>query len=111
MILKDEKGEIIMKKIVILMSAMLVFSYVSIDFAQAGRAGNRQIKQQKRIHHGLKSGELTRKEATRLEREQVRIQKTKQEALKDGELTPKERLRLELQQNQANISIYRLKHN
>jgi len=93
------------------MSVMLAFSYVAVDFVQAGRAGNRQVKQQKRIHQGLKSGELTKKEALRLEREQRRIQKTKQEAIKDGELTPKERLRLERQQNQANRHIYRLKHN
>jgi hypothetical protein len=100
-----------MKKIVILISLVLIFSYVSIDFAQAGRVGDRQIKQQKRIHQGLKSGELTQKETLCLEREQRRIQKTKKEALKDGELTPEERLRLERQQNKANRHIYRLKHN
>jgi len=100
-----------MKKIAILMSLMLAFSYVTIDLVQAGRAGNRQIKQQKRIHQGLKSGELTKKEALRLEREQRRIQKTKQEALEDGELTQKERLRLERRQNKANKHIYRFKHN
>jgi len=100
-----------MKKLIILMSVMLAFSYVAIDFVHAGRAGNRQVKQQKRIHQGLKSGELTKKEALRLEREQQRIQKTKQEAIKDGELTPKERMRLERQQNRANRHIYRLKHN
>ncbi len=100
-----------MKKIVIFLSVMLAFSYLSIDFVYAGRAGNRQVKQQKRIHQGLKSGELTKKEALRLEREQRRIQKTKQEAIKDGELTPQEQLRLERQQNRANRHIYRLKHN
>ncbi len=100
-----------MKKFAILLSVMLLFSYVTMNFAQAGRPGNRQIKQQKRIHQGLKSGELTKKETLRLEKEQRRIQKTKQEAIKDGELTPKERLRLERQQNRANRHIYRLKHN
>ncbi|MCP4371008.1 MAG: hypothetical protein GY797_23270 [Deltaproteobacteria bacterium] len=93
------------------MSVMLAFSYVTIDFVQAGRAGNRQDKQQKRIHQGIKSGEPTKKEALRLERKQRRIQKTKQEAIRDGELKPKERLRLERQQNQANRHIYRLNHN
>jgi len=93
------------------MSVMLAFSYGAINFVEAGRAGNRQVKQQKRIHQGLKSGELTKKEALRLERKQQRIQKTKEEAIKDGELTPKERLRLERKQNRANRHIYRLKHN
>ena len=100
-----------MKKIAILLSVVLAFSYLTINFVLAGRVGNRQIKQQKRIHQGLKSGELTRKEALRLEREQRRIQKTKHHALKDGELTPKEKLRLERQQNKANKHIYHLKHN
>ena len=102
-----------MKKLAILTILMMISLFISVDMAQAGkgRAGNRQIKQQKRIHHGLQSGKLTRKEATHLEREQHRIQKTKQEALKDGELTPKERLRLERQQNKANKHIYRSKHN
>ena len=102
-----------MKKLSILTILMMISLLISVDMAQAnrGRVGNRQIKQQKRIHHGLQSGKLTRKEATHLEREQHRIQKTKQKALRDGELTPKERLRLKRQQDQANKHIYRLKHN
>jgi len=90
---------------------MMISSFISVDMVQAGRVGNRQIKQQKRIHQGTKSGELTPKEALRLEREQRHIQKTKQVVLKDGNVTPKERLRLERQQNKANRRIYRLKHN
>ena len=89
----------------------MISIFISADMAQAGRVGNRQIKQQKRIHQGLKSGELAPKEALRLEREQRHIQKTKQVVLKDGKVTPKERLRLERQQNKANKHIYRLKHN
>ena len=100
-----------MKKLTILTVIMMISLFISVDMTQAGRAGNRQIKQQKRIHQELKSGELTPKEALRLEREQRRIQKAKQAALRDGELTPKERLRLERQQNMANKRIYRLKHN
>jgi hypothetical protein len=111
MLLKDKKGETIMKKFAILSSVMLIFYCVAIEFSHAGRIGNRQVKQQKRIYQGVKSGELTKKETLRLEREQHRIQKTKHNAFKDGELTPKERLRLERQQNRANRHIFRLKHN
>ncbi len=70
-----------MKKFAIL-TVMMISLFISVDMVQAGRAGNRQIKQQKRIHQELKSGELT----------------------------PEERLRLERQQNQANQHIYHLKH-
>ena len=89
----------------------MVSLFISVDMAQAGRAGNRQIRQQKRINRGMASGELIPGEALRLEKEQRRIQKTKQEALKDGRVTPKERLSLERQQDRANKHIYRLKHN
>jgi len=98
-----------MNKLLIL--TVMISLFISVDMAQAGKTGNRQIKQQKRIHQGLASGELTPGEALRLEKEQQHIQKTKQEALKDGKVTPKERLRLERQQNRANRHIYRLKHN
>jgi len=102
-----------MKKLSIVTVIMMIALFISVDMAQAGRsrAGNRQIKQQKRIHQGVESGKLTRKEATHLEREQHRIQKSKQNALKDGKLTQEERLRLERQQDQANKHIYRLKNN
>ncbi len=100
-----------MKKLAILTVIMMISLFISADMTLADRTGNRQVKQQKRIHQGLKSGELTPKEALRLKREQHRIQKTKQVALKDGKVTPKERLRLERQQNKANMRIYRLKHN
>lgn len=99
-----------MKKLAIL-TIMMISLFISVDMAQAGRVGNRQVKQEKRIYQGLKSGELTPKEALRLEREQRRIQKTKQVALKDSKVTPKEHLRLERQQNKANMHIYRFKHN
>jgi len=100
-----------MGKLTILTLIMMISLFISADMAQAGRVGNRQIKQQKRIQQGLKSEELTQNEVLRLEREQCLIQKTKQVILKDGKVTPKERLRLERQQNKANRHIYRLKHN
>ncbi|MEA3435580.1 MAG: hypothetical protein U9R43_03885 [Thermodesulfobacteriota bacterium] len=100
-----------MNKLVILTVMIMISLFISVDMAQAGKTGNRQIKQQKRIHQGLASGELTPGEALRLEKEQQHIQKTKQEALKDDKVTPKERIRLERQQNRANRHIYRFKHN
>lgn len=99
-----------MNKLTIL-TVMMISLFISADITQAGRVGNRQIKQQKRIHQGIASEELTPGEALRLEKEQRHIQKTKQKVLKDDKVTPKELLRLERQQNRANRHIYRLKHN
>jgi len=89
----------------------LVASFALCDVALAGRVVRRQVRQQKRIHQGIRSGELTCRETRRLEREQIRIQRTKRRAWSDGKLTPRERLRLEIMQDKASADIYRLKHN
>ena len=90
---------------------MAITGFVFVDTATAGRVGKRQVKQQKRIHQGVKSGEITKKEFKHLEREQARLQKNKKRALSDGELTKKEKFRLERKQNKASRHIYRAKHN
>ena len=77
----------------------------------AGRVGNRQVRQDKRIHQGIHSGELTRGETRRLVRQQHHIQHAKQRAWSDGTLTRKEKAGLELRQDKASADIYRLKHN
>ncbi len=99
-----------MKKLAIVMVAM-VFALVTVDAALAGRVKNRQVKQQKRIHQGVNSGELTRRETVRLKKEQRHINRAKKRALSDGELTRKERIRLEKKQDRASRHVYRAKHN
>ena len=94
-----------------MMLIAVVTSFVFADFAFAGRVKNRQVRQQKRIHQGIKSSELTGREAYRLEREQHRLQRSKRRALSDGTLTAKERFKLEKQQDRASRHIYRAKHN
>jgi hypothetical protein len=70
----------------------------------------RQANQQQRIDQGVKSGELTAKEAARLEKNQQRIQKMEDKAKADGKVTPKERARLEKAQNVESKKIAREKH-
>ncbi len=96
-------------KLTVLIAAATCLLFVNTAFAE--RPGNRQINQQKRIHQGVKSGEVTKKEYRRLEREQAKIQRSKQQAWQDGKLTAKERVRLEKQQDKASRHIYRAKHN
>ena len=90
---------------------MVVTFFVLTDLAFAGRVKNRQIRQQKRIHQGIRSGELTGREVYRLEREQHRVQRSKRRALSDGTVTRKERFKLEKQQDRASRHIYKAKHN
>lgn len=70
----------------------------------------RQANQQQRIDQGVKSGELTGKEAARLEKGQERVQKIEDKAKADGKVTPKERERLQKAQNVESRKIANQKH-
>ena len=71
----------------------------------------RQQQQQSRIRQGVRSGELTRREAARLAAEQARIQMHEAYARRSGgALTARERARIERAQNRASRDIYRQKH-
>src|SRR5258708_12296962 len=61
----------------------------------------RDVNQQNRIEQGLKSGELTTKEAGKLEREESHIAKMESNELKDGRMTDAENPRIERPQNKA----------
>ena len=102
-----------MRKILTLavITMLLASGLVFADAARAGKAVNRQIRQQKRIHQGVKSGELTDGEKRVLKQEQRHIQKAKRRAWSDGELSTAERVRLDRMQDRANKHIYKLKHN
>ena len=90
----------------------LIFSYSNISAqTKTPRITKQQINQQERIHQGVKSGQLTRREAKTLERQQRKIQKDKIKAKSDGIVTPRERAKLQAEQNRANRNIYRKKHN
>jgi hypothetical protein len=86
--------------------------------AQTAGAGNtkdpgvkkRMKNQEQRIDQGVKSGELTPKEAGKLEAEQARIQQTEQRMKSDGRLTSKERQKLDTMQDRSSDHIYRQKH-
>ena len=100
-----------MKKTVTISTLLAFVLLIAAQPALAGRIGKRQVTQDKRIFQGVKSGELTRKEARCLVRQQNRVQQSKRQAWSDETLTRKERSRLERQQDKASANIYRLKHN
>jgi CRISPR/Cas system-associated endoribonuclease Cas2 len=65
----------------------------------------RQANQQQRIDKGVKSGELTRKEAAKLRKEQDRIAKMEQKAMADGKMSKKEAARIKKAQDKASQNI------
>jgi hypothetical protein len=85
----------------------------SVAFAQTAtpKVTKRQIHQQQRIKEGVKSGELTKGEAAKLEAQQGKIAVDKAKAKSDGVVTAKERAKLRHEQNKASKNVYRKKHN
>jgi hypothetical protein len=70
----------------------------------------RDVNQQNRIEQGLKSGQLTTKEAGKLEREESRADKMEANAMKDGKITNAEKRRIEGAENKVSKDIYNEKH-
>ena len=70
----------------------------------------RMQNQENRIDQGIRSGQLTPKEAGKLEAEQAKIRQTEQRMKSDGNLTAKERQKLDNMQDRASSHIYRHKH-
>ena len=71
----------------------------------------REHEQQQRIRAGVRSGELTRREAARLEAEETRIRLDEARARQSGGVfTLRERARIQRELNQASHHIYRQKH-
>jgi uncharacterized membrane protein YebE (DUF533 family) len=74
------------------------------------RIDQRQANQERRIDAGEKSGQLTPKEAQRLEKGQARIQKMENKAVADGKVTKKERAKIEQAQDRQSRRIYQERH-
>jgi len=81
-------------------------------FAQANTPGidQRQANQERRIDQGIASGQLTPREAARLERGQDRVDAMENRAKSDGVVTARERARIHKAQDVESRRIYRQKH-
>ncbi|MCP3165861.1 hypothetical protein [Myxococcus qinghaiensis] len=79
--------------------------------ASAAKADRRQVSQQARIVQGVKSGELTGREAVRLQYQHRELQRDiRQARADDGRLDVRERAGIQREQNQLNRRIHRQKH-
>ena len=100
-----------MKRLVsIVLSAVFVMGLCIVASAQTRYVNRRERHEQRRIHQGIRSGELTRREAFRLESQQARIRIAERFAKSDGHFTRRERLRLDRRLDRASRDIYRQKH-
>lgn len=74
------------------------------------RETRRDIHQQQRILQGEKSGQLTPKEAGKLERQEGRIDRAEANAAKDGNVSKQEARRINRMQNRESHRIRHEKH-
>jgi len=70
----------------------------------------RNINQEKRIQQGMASGELTNKEAARLEAGQARVGRAEARAGADGHVGPNEQRAIQRAENRQSGRIFRQKH-
>ena len=81
--------------------------------AAAQGVGPREYRQEHRIHQGVRSGELTSREAWRLQHREGRLHRVeaRDRSMHHGHLSWRERHRLQRMENRDSRAIWRLKHN
>ena len=94
----------------LLVAVLTAFALPVLAQTNTPNIDQRQANQQQRIDQGVKSGQLTGKEAARLEKGQEHVQKVEDKAKADGVVTKKERAKLTHRQNKADRAIKRNKH-
>ena len=101
-----------MRKIVsFLAAAAFVFGASAVSMAGSRGINSREYREQQRINQGIRSGELTRREARRLEAGLARIRIDERYARSSGGgISPRERARLERELNRESRAIYRQTH-
>ncbi|MGJ7497903.1 hypothetical protein ACSFA8_22875 [Variovorax sp. RT4R15] len=93
-------------KIRILVAALFVSAGVT-GFAQTTASTvQRDVSQQQRIEQGLQNGQLTVREAGKLEHEESKIDKMQAQDLKDGRLSSADRAHLRAAQNKVSADIW-----
>jgi hypothetical protein len=80
--------------------------------ASAQTIHQRKVNQQRRIAHGVKSGQLTHREARHLERREAHLNREtrRMRAANGGKLTRRQKARVTRQQTHLSRRIYRQKH-
>jgi uncharacterized membrane protein len=100
-------------KLKAVLSGLTLVLFCSVGIAQSAKKpiNKKQAVQKQKITQGVKSGELTKKEATKLRAQQKNIALTKKAAKSDGVVTKKEKAVINQKQKAANQNILRKKNN
>lgn len=95
------------------MAAVLGVLFSTAALAQGGverGMERRDAVNNERIEQGMRSGQITPREAARLRAKQARIERMEAHARRDGVVTGRERERIEVAQNDLSRSIRFEKH-
>jgi hypothetical protein len=91
--------------------AALVFGAFAVPaFAQTTDDTQRNVNQQQRIENGLQSGQLTTREAGKLERGEANVERIQANAERNGSISAPEQRRITRAQNRESRAIYDQKH-
>jgi hypothetical protein len=99
-----------MKKIIALLSLMLLMGIIKTEAQSMSSIDQRQNVQRDRIRNGVASGELTKLEVANARHDQRKIRRTERRVKADGVVTPNERARVHHKQNKASRELRRNKH-
>jgi len=97
-------------KTIKLLPAMLALLGTAAFAQTAATETQRDVNQQQRIEQGLQSGQLSTREAAKLEREEAKVNRAQAQAMKDGQLSAAEKQRLQRMQNKVSNDIKAEKH-
>ncbi|MGX0134421.1 hypothetical protein ACUXG4_002656 [Cupriavidus metallidurans] len=106
--------ESIMKRNSVLLAGLIAATLSGIASAQTGAVTydtQRDVNQQQRIENGLKSGTLTTREASSLEKQESKVDRMEANSLQNGRLSPQEQARIQNAQNRVSQDISRDTHN
>lgn len=81
------------------------------DGSQTPNLDKREVRQERRITQGIRSGQLTPAEAANLQAREAKLNAHEARAKSDGVVTKKERARLQAEANRDSRAIHRKKHN
>lgn len=100
-----------MKEMLLAVSAMMLLTAgTALAQTETPVIDQRQANQEQRIDQGIGSGQLTAREANRLNKQQQQINRMEDKAKSDGVVTGKERARLGRAQDRVSRNIAREKH-
>jgi len=102
------------KRCAIVLFALVMTSFAvnsSVAGTRTPRIDHRQARQEARIRHGWRNGELTRHEARRLRAGQQHVRRMERRAMRDGMVTLRERRAIARAQVRESRAIYRTRHN